>query len=116
MFDYLEKCLNEKKYFDVVMIDPPAFAKNKKSVPVAKKGYEKLNRLAMQVVSENGFLVTSSCSHHISEVDFIQFINQAAVKSGRKIQLVYFNGASLDHPKLPAMPEMGILKFGVFKL
>lgn len=116
VFDFLEQCINEKKYFDVVMIDPPAFAKSKKSVPVAKKGYEKLNRLAMRVVSENGFLVTSSCSHHISENDFIQFINQAAVKSGRKIRLVYFNGASLDHPKLPAMPETGYLKFGVFKL
>ncbi len=116
VFDYLGKCINEKKDFDVVMIDPPAFAKNRKSIPIAKKGYEKLNRLAMQIINENGLLVTSSCSHHISEADFMQFINHAAVKSGRKIQLVYFNSASLDHPELPSMPETAYLKFGVFRL
>ena len=114
MFDYLEKCISEKNTFDVVMIDPPAFAKNRKSVPVAKKGYERLNKLALQVVNKNGFLVTSSCSHHISENEFIQIVNQAAVKSGRQIQQIYFNGASSDHPRLPSMPETSYLKFAVF--
>ncbi len=114
VFDYLESCINQKKYFDIVMIDPPAFAKNRKSVPVAKKGYEKLNRLALQLLNGNGFLVTSSCSHHISEDDFLQVINQSAVRTGKKVQLVYFNGASMDHPQLPAMPETNYLKFAVF--
>lgn len=116
VFDYLELCINEKKYFDIVMIDPPAFAKNRKSVPVAKKGYERLNKLAMQIAAKNGILITSSCSHHISESEFLQVINQAAVKSGRKIQQLYFNCASLDHPQLPAMPETGYLKFFIFNL
>ena len=114
LFDYFEKCIEEKIQFDVVMIDPPAFAKNRKSVHVAKKGYERLNRLALQTVSENGFLITSSCSYHISEAEFLQIINQAASRTGKKIRQVYFNGASLDHPKLPAMPETGYLKFGLF--
>jgi 23S rRNA (cytosine1962-C5)-methyltransferase len=114
VFDYLESCISRKINFDVVMIDPPAFAKNRKSVPSAKKGYEKLNRLALQVVDANGILVTSSCSHHISENDFLDIVNKSAVKTGKAIQLLYFNGASLDHPKLPAMPETGYLKFGVF--
>jgi 23S rRNA (cytosine1962-C5)-methyltransferase len=114
VFDFFETCIREKKYFDVVMIDPPAFAKNRKSVPVAKKGYTKLNRLALQIVSENGFLVTSSCSHHISGDIFMEIVNQSALKAGRKIKQIYFNGASLDHPRLPAMPETGYLKFGIF--
>lgn len=114
VFEYLEKCIREGKFFDVVMIDPPAFAKNRKSVPVAKKGYEKLNRLALQVVDQNGFLVTSSCSYHISENEFVQIVTRAAEKTGIKIQQIYFNGASLDHPALPAMAETQYLKFGVF--
>ncbi|HEY6907293.1 MAG TPA: class I SAM-dependent rRNA methyltransferase, partial [Ignavibacteriaceae bacterium] len=85
VFDYMEKCIAEKKFFDVIMIDPPAFAKNKKSVPAAIKGYEKLNRLAMSTIGNDGFLVTSSCSHHISETDFVQCISRAAIKSGKKI-------------------------------
>ncbi len=98
------------------MIDPPAFAKNRKSVPVAKKGYEKLNRLAMQAVKENGFLVTSSCSHHIKNDEFLEIINSSSVKAGRKIQLIHFNSASLDHPQLPSMPETTYLKFAVFRV
>ena len=114
VFDYFEKCIEEKIKFDVVMIDPPAFAKNRKSIHVAKKGYERLNRLALQTVNQNGFIITSSCSYHISEAEFLQIINQAASRTGKKIRQVYLNGASLDHPKLPAMPETGYLKFGVF--
>lgn len=114
VFDYFEKCIELKMQFDVVMIDPPAFAKNRKSVHAAKKGYEKLNRLALQTVSENGFLITSSCSYHVSEAEFLQIINQAASRTGKKIRQVYLNGASLDHPRLTAMPETGYLKFGVF--
>ena len=116
VFDFLETCINEKRYFDVVMIDPPAFAKNRKSIPIAKKGYERLNKLAFRIITDNGFLVTSSCSHHITESDFIQIINQAAVKTGKKIQQIYLHGASIDHPKLPAMPETGYLKFLVLRL
>ena len=114
IFDYLGKCISEKRTFDIVMIDPPAFAKNRKSVPVAKKGYEKLNRMAMLIVKENGFLVTSSCSHHISEADFRQVINQAAGRANMRVQEIYFKGASLDHPVLPSMPETSYLKFGVY--
>ena len=97
------------------MIDPPAFAKNRKSVPTAKKGYSKLNRLALQCLNEGGYLVTSSCSHHISEADFMESVNSGSIKSGKPVQLVYYNGASSDHPKLSAMEETSYLKFGVFK-
>jgi 23S rRNA (cytosine1962-C5)-methyltransferase len=115
VFDYLEKCAAEKKYFDVVMIDPPAFAKNKKSLPQAKKGYEKLNRLALSVTAENGFVVTSSCSFHLAKEEFIDIITTAAAKNRQHVQLIHYNGASLDHPELPAMRETSYLKFAVLK-
>ncbi len=116
IFEYLEKSASGKNEFDVVMIDPPAFAKSKKNLAVAKKGYEKLNRLALQLVSHNGFLVTSSCSHHVSSDEFINIISVAASKVGKNIQLIHFNGASLDHPEIPAMPETVYLKFAVFRV
>ena len=116
VFDFMEKQIQNNIKYDVVMVDPPAFAKNKKSLPTAKKGYEKLNKLALQVISDGGYLVSSSCSHHLYKEDFIQIINSAAQKVLKRIQLVHFNEASLDHPKLPAMPETSYLKFAVFKV
>jgi len=116
IFDYMEASLTQDKKFDVVMVDPPAFAKNKKNLATAKKGYEKLNRLALQLVSSDGILVTSSCSHHLSKEEFIQVINNAAVKLQKKIQLIYYNGASIDHPVIPSMPETVYLKFAVFRV
>ncbi|MEO8398291.1 MAG: class I SAM-dependent rRNA methyltransferase [Ignavibacteriaceae bacterium] len=116
VFDFFEDQIKINKKFDVVIIDPPAFAKNKKSLPAAKKGYEKLNKLALQIINDDGFLVTSSCSHHLQKNDFIQLINSAAQKVSKKIQLIYYNSASLDHPQIPSMPETTYLKFAVFKV
>ncbi len=116
VYEYFESLLSEKQQFDVVMIDPPAFAKKFKDLPAAKKGYEKLNRLALQLINGNGFLVTSSCSHHVTKEDFIQIVTDAARKADKKIQLIHFNGASLDHPELPAMIETSYLKFCVFRV
>lgn len=115
VFDYFERTYNKEK-FDVVMIDPPAFAKNKKSIAAAKKGYEKLNRLAMHCTKPDGWLVTSSCSHHLTEADFFSVIQNASRKAAHQVQLVHFNGASLDHPRLISMPETSYLKFGIFKV
>ncbi|MBK6912754.1 MAG: class I SAM-dependent rRNA methyltransferase [Ignavibacteriales bacterium] len=115
VFDYLERISNQEK-FDVVMIDPPAFAKNKKSIAAAKKGYEKLNRLALNCTKPNGWLVTSSCSHHLNEADFFSVIQNASQKAVRQVQLIHFNGASFDHPRLISMPETSYLKFAVFKV
>ncbi len=116
VFDFMEKQIENNIKYDVVMVDPPAFAKNKKSLPTAKKGYEKLNKLALKFISDGGYLVSSSCSHHLHKEDFIQIINSAAQKVSKQIQLVHFNEASLDHPKLPAMIETTYLKFAVFKV
>jgi len=116
IFDYLEKCINDNNKFDAVIVDPPAFAKSRKSIPSALKGYIKLNKLALSIINENGFLVTSSCSHHIKQNDFIEAVNMASLKAGRQIQLIHSSGASLDHPQIPSMEETAYLKFAVFKV
>jgi 23S rRNA (cytosine1962-C5)-methyltransferase len=116
MFEYFQHCISSDKKFDIIIIDPPAFAKSKKSLPAAIKGYGKLNRLAMDCVNQDGLLVSSSCSHHLKQEEFIKIINKAAAKVGKLIQLIYFNNASLDHPQNPAMEETDYLKFGVFRI
>lgn len=116
IFDYLQKSIDAGRKFDVLIIDPPAFAKSRKSFPTALKGYTKLNKLALLLVSENGYLVTSSCSHHVKKDDFFGTVTSAAQKASREMQLVHYNGASLDHPELPAMEETTYLKFAVFRV
>jgi 23S rRNA (cytosine1962-C5)-methyltransferase len=116
VFNYFEKCTAEKKRFDLIIIDPPAFAKNKKNLPKAKKGYEKLNRMALDLLPDGGILATSSCSYHLSEEDFRSVLSAASARSGRNSRLLYFGGASLDHPKLPAMPETSYLKFAILTM
>lgn len=116
VFDFLEKNISQGIKYNIVMIDPPAFAKNKKSLPAAQKGYEKLNKLAIQNIESGGYLITSSCSHHLHKDRFIEIVNSASIKAERVIQLIHFNEASLDHPRLPAMEETSYLKFAVFKV
>ena len=116
VFDFMERCISENKKYDVVILDPPAFAKSKKDLAAAKKGYEKLNKIALQITNRGGYLVTSSCSHHLPKSEFIKIINSAVSKVGKQIQLLHFNGASLDHPELPGMNETSYLKFAVFRV
>ncbi len=116
VFDFFEETCRTGTKYDVVMIDPPAFAKNKKSLPQARKGYEKLNKIALQSVATGGYLVTSSCSYHLKRDEFLSIVSAAAIKACKKIQLIYFNGASFDHPQIPSMEETSYLKFAVFKV
>lgn len=115
VFDFFNQCIDKNQKFDVVNIDPPAFAKNKKSLPIAKKGYEKLNKLALKLINDGGYLVTSSCSHYLSRTDFFEIIRTSARKTNKTLQQLYFCTASLDHPELPAMLETSYLKFAVFR-
>jgi 23S rRNA (cytosine1962-C5)-methyltransferase len=116
VFNYLNNCLTSNKKFDVVIIDPPAFAKSKKNLPAAVKGYEKLNRLALECINENGLLISSSCSYHLKREEFVKIVGNSAAKAGKSVQLIYSNNASLDHPQNPAMEETVYLKFGVFRM
>jgi len=102
--------------YDVVNVDPPAFASNRKSIPVARKAYRKLHGSAMQVLKTGGILSTACCSHHISEEDFLDSIQQAAIRTGRQCQMLFRGGPPADHPMLLSMPESGYLKFHVFRV
>ncbi|KUO58720.1 hypothetical protein APF79_12505 [bacterium BRH_c32] len=113
-FEELEKYKAEGRKFDVVNLDPPAFAKNKKNLLSAIAGYEKLNKLGMEVLVNSGFLVTSSCSFHLKKREFLEAVHSAARKAKKEIKLVYFNTASMDHPSLPEMNETSYLKFALF--
>lgn len=116
VFDFLQKSIDAGRTFDIVMVDPPAFAKSRKSIPTALKGYAKLNKMAASCVGKSGYLVTSSCSHHISQEDFLEAVYSGASKAGKRLQQLHFNGASLDHPSIPGMNETTYLKFAVFRV
>jgi len=114
VFDVLKDLVEKKEMFDVVILDPPSFTKSKKNLPTAKKGYKEINTNAMRLLKEGGVLATSSCSHHLTEDSFLDILNESATIAGRKIQLIEWRGAALDHPVLPSMPETKYLKFGLF--
>lgn len=108
--------LKLEQLYDVVNVDPPAFASNRKSIPVARKAYRKLHGSAMQVLKRGGILSTACCSHHISEQDFLDSVQQAAIRNGRQCQMLFRGGPPADHPVLLAMPESGYLKFHIFRV
>jgi 23S rRNA (cytosine1962-C5)-methyltransferase len=114
-FEKLKHLHSASKKFDIVILDPPAFAKSKKSVPAARRGYRELNALALRLVKENGILATASCSHHIEPDTFLDIVDETARKHGRQLQLLEWRGAAPDHPTLPAVPETRYLKFGIFR-
>lgn len=116
VFTSLAERAERGEIYDVVVLDPPSFTKNRKTVPAAKKGYRELHQLAFRVLTPGGYLLSASCSHHILPDTFLDVIRDAAVRSERRIQLLEWHGASPDHPTLPAVPETGYLKFGVFRV
>ena len=113
---YLEHAVTSGEEFDVVVCDPPSFAKNRKSVATAKAGYKRLHENIFRVLKSGGILLTASCSHHIFRPTFEDVILSTAQKSGRTLQLLHRAGASPDHPVLPAMPETEYLKFNAYRV
>jgi 23S rRNA (cytosine1962-C5)-methyltransferase len=114
VFEFLESTSEE---FDVIVADPPAFVKSKKNLPQALKAYEKLNRLAWRKLRSGGVLMTSSCSYHLSESDFLNVLTAAVSKEGGRAHLIYRGGQAADHPVLLSMPETRYLKcIGLKKL
>jgi 23S rRNA (cytosine1962-C5)-methyltransferase len=109
-FDVLEDLAKQGTRFDIVVIDPPAFAKRKKDLPKALAGYKRLNQLAMQVMLDDGILVSCSCSHHVSPEALQETIAKAARAAGKHLQILEMGGQSPDHPVHPAIPETRYLK------
>lgn len=116
VFALFEKAEFQKRRFDIVLLDPPAFIKGKKDFHSGLKGYEKLIKLAAGLVKENGILMLSSCSHHATVQDLINAANDGFRKVGRKAKLIRTFGADVDHPIHPALKESEYLKSITFTL
>lgn len=112
----VEDALAEQTNYDVVIIDPPAYAKGRTHVPNAQKRYRQLNAAAINRVEKGGLLVSCSCSHFIEPANFIELIRQAAASVQRDVWLVEMRGAAPDHPVLLAMPETDYLKCAILRV
>jgi 23S rRNA (cytosine1962-C5)-methyltransferase len=110
VFDYLEQEQSMEEQFDVVILDPPAFAKTQGARAQALKAYRRLNMLGMQVVRPGGMLLTCSCSGVVGLDDLLGVLSQAAQRLHRSVQLLEVYTHSVDHPVNLAMPETAYLK------
>jgi len=102
--------------WDVIILDPPAFAKTRAAVPAACRGYKDINLHAMKLVNEGGYLVTASCSYHVRPELFLETIQAAALDAGKVLRLVEYRGAGKDHPRILGADEGDYLKFAVFEV
>jgi 23S rRNA (cytosine1962-C5)-methyltransferase len=109
-FDLLKEMDGRGERFNLINLDPPAFAKNRASVDAALRGYKEINLRAIKMLHAGGTLVTSTCSYHMSEDMFLNCIAGAAADAGRSVQILERRGQSRDHPVLASMPETHYLK------
>jgi 23S rRNA (cytosine1962-C5)-methyltransferase len=109
-FDVMEQLHAERRRFDVVVIDPPAFIKRKKDIPKGEAAYRRLNQLAIQLLERDGILVSCSCSYHLEPQQLLAAIQRAARHLDRFAQVVEVGGQAPDHPIHPAIPETRYLK------
>jgi len=116
VFDYLRHLERGNDRFDVICLDPPAFAKNKSSLAAAKGGYKEINLRAIKLLQAGGILVTSSCSYHLSEVDFQNVIAGALSDARRYAQILARRSQASDHPFLATMPETHYLKCWILRV
>lgn len=110
VFHFLKEAVAQGRGFDLIVLDPPAFAKSRRDRPGAIRGYREINRRALQLLHPGGVLVTCSCSYNLSEPEFLEVVREAAAAAGRQARLVERRGAARDHPGLLSLPESLYLK------
>jgi len=110
VFDALREMEAVGERFDTIVLDPPAFAKNRASLKSALRGYKEINLRALKLLNRGGVLITCTCSYHVSEELFVEVVAQAAIDSHRRIQIMEKRMQATDHPVLVAMPETYYLK------
>jgi 23S rRNA (cytosine1962-C5)-methyltransferase len=109
-FEVLRSLERARTRFDTIVVDPPAFAKSKSSVPQALRGYREINLRAMRILAPGGILMTASCSFHVRRAQFEETIAAAARDSGRILRVVEQLSQGVDHPEVITIPETGYLK------
>lgn len=110
VFDALREFEQAGERFDTIVLDPPAFAKNRASVKAAARGYKEINLRALKLLNPGGVLLTCTCSYHMSEEMFLELLAAAANDAHRRVQIVEKRTQSSDHPILLGMPETYYLK------
>ena len=109
-FDLLKDYASSNRRYDTVILDPPAFAKTKRDLDPALRGYKELNLRALKMLRPGGILVTCSCSYHVSQSNFLEMLADAALDAHRTLRLVEVHGQAKDHPVLLNVPETAYLK------
>ena len=112
-FEALRAWERSRTRFDTIVLDPPAFAKSRSTVPQALRGYREINLRAMRILEPGGTLLTASCSFHVGREAFLTMLKEAAGDSGRRMVLRRILGQGEDHPELLTVPETGYLKGAV---
>lgn len=110
VFDLLAGYAAARRSFETIVLDPPAFAKSRKSVEGAERGYREINRRALELLAPGGVLVTCSCSHHVSEAMLLEIVAAASLDTGRKLRVLERRTQAQDHPILLTVPETMYLK------
>lgn len=114
VFDYFTQ--NRDQRFDLIVLDPPSFAPNKRAVAAASKGYNELNLRALRMLNEGGILATYCCSHHVDRVVYRSILEKAAADARRKVQILYETGQPGDHPVVLNFPESEYLKGFILRM
>jgi 23S rRNA (cytosine1962-C5)-methyltransferase len=109
-FELMKDYAAAGRRYDTIVIDPPAFAKSKRAINSALRGYKELNLRGLKMLRPGGTLVTCSCSHHVSPQEFQQMLAEAAADAGREVVVLETRGQAKDHPVLATVPETAYLK------
>jgi len=109
-FDLLKDYAGAGHHYDAIVLDPPAFAKTKRDLDSAIRGYKEINLRALKMLRPGGHLVTCSCSYHVSQSSFLEMLAAAAADAHRTLRILEVRGQAKDHPVLLNVPETGYLK------
>lgn len=115
-FHYLDEAYNSGERFDVVILDPPAFTKNKDTVKQAYLGYQKINTLGLKMLNPGGYLITFSCSGNMTADLFLEMLKNASKKAKKQVQLIEYRMQTKDHPMLLANMDTLYLKCAVIRV
>ena len=115
-FDLMKDYAASGRQYGTIVLDPPAFAKSRKTLETALRGYKELNLRALKMLRSGGILVTCSCSYHVNEADMLQVVAEAAGDAHRTLRLLERRGQAQDHPVLLSVPETAYLKCLVFNV